>query len=96
MPHLIKERQAVHDKKVQEVARRLRKARYFVRADLPSHPRPSKIGGIRPDIYAHKKGKKVIYEVETRESLKKDINQRKKLAKAAAKKDIAFRVIIAK
>lgn len=96
MAHRIKERQAIHDKKVQEMARRLRRARYFVRADLPSHPRPPRIGGIRPDIYAHKKGKRVIYEVETRESFKKDSDQRKKLAKAAAKKDIAFRILIAK
>lgn len=96
MAHLIKERQAIHDEKVQEVARHLKRARYFVRADLPGHRRPPRIGGIRPDIYAHKKGRKTIYEIEMVESFKKDTKQRKKLAEAAAKKSMVFRVLIAK
>lgn len=95
MAHLIKERQIRHDQKVQEVARRLRRARYFVRADLPGHPRPPKIGGIRPDIYAHKKGRKVIYEIETPGSLLTDEPQRRRLAKAAQKQEIEFRTLVA-
>lgn len=82
-----------HDQKVREVALRLRNQDYFVRADLPGHPRPPEFGGIRPDIYAHKKNKKVIYEIETKQSLKADQLQRQKLEKAAAKIGAEFRVL---
>lgn len=96
MAHQIKERQKTHDRKVQEVARRLRRQRYFVRADLPGHPRPPRFAGIRPDIYAHKKGKKLVYEIETSETLSKDRPQQQKLAKAAGKIGAEFRLLVAK
>ncbi len=96
MAHEIKKRQEIHDQKVQEVARLLRRQGYFVRADLPGHPRPPKFAGIRPDIYAHKKGKKLIYEIETPESLRTDTPQQKKLAKAAAKTGAEFRILVAR
>lgn len=93
MSHLIKQRQEQHDQKVREVARRLRRQGYFVRADLPGHPRPPRFRGIRPDIYAHKKGKKIIYEIETPTSLKTDKPQRQRLAKAALKSGSDFRTL---
>jgi len=93
MPHRIKKRQLSHDEKVREVALRLRRQGYFVRADLPGHPRPPRVGGIRPDIYAHKKGKKLIYEIETKESMETDQPQREKLEKASKKIGAEFRVL---
>ena len=96
MAHRIKQRQKIHDKKVQEVARRLRRAGYFVRADLPGHPRPPRFGGAIPDIYAHKKGKKLIYEIETPKSLKTDIEMRQALARAADRAGAEFRILVAR
>lgn len=95
MAHRIKQRQKIHDQKVQEVARRLRRSRYFVRADLPGHPRPPKLAGIRPDIYAHKKGKKVVYEIETKQTLQLDRPQQKKLKQASKKLGAEFRILLA-
>ena len=95
MPHLVKLRQQIHDQKVREVAKYLRKAGYFVRADLPGHKRPPKLAGIRPDIYAHKKGNKLVYEIETKGSFKIDRPQRKKLESASKKIGADFKVLIA-
>lgn len=95
MPHKIKKRQATHDEKVREVALTLRKAGYFVRADLPGHKRPPAFSGITPDIYAHKKGEKLIYEIETRETLVTDRPQQEKLEKGARKIGAEFRVLTA-
>lgn len=94
MPHRIKTSQERHDEKVRAVALRLRRAGYFVRADLPGHPRPPSFGGHVPDIYAHKKGKKVLYEIETARSLRADAEQRRALARAAATRGAELRVLV--
>lgn len=95
MPHRIKKRQLLHDQKVRQVARELRQAGYFVRADLPGHRRPPVVGGIRPDIYAHRQDGKLVYEIETPESLATDAKQRQQLAKGAEKIGAQFKVVVA-
>lgn len=89
--------QAKHDRKVLERARALREQGLNVRADLPGFKQPHSIEGRRPDIEASKYGKvRVIEEIETPRSLKKDRPQQRVFEKYAEKKDIKFNIRIAK
>ncbi len=89
--------QTKHDRKVLERARALREQGFNVRADIPSFKKPDSIHGRRPDIEARKYGEpKVIEEIETPRSLKKDRPQQRVFEKYAEKKGIKFNIRIAK
>jgi hypothetical protein len=89
--------QTKHDRKVLERARALREQGFNVRADIPGFKKPDSIHGRRPDIEARKHGEpKVIEEIETPRSLKKDRPQQRVFEKYADKKDIKFKVRLAK
>lgn len=51
-----------HDQKVREIAGRLKRAGYEVKADLPGYAKPPKMRGHVPDIYATKARKTVSRE----------------------------------
>jgi hypothetical protein len=62
-----------HDRAIKKYAQHLDKNRYSVKADTTEldtqFPMPEIIHGKRPDILASKKGKKLVIEVETPNSL---------------------------
>ena len=60
--------QSKHDKAVQKRAEQLQRQGFDVDADLKGWKQPKTIGGVRPDIDARKGTKRVIVEVETKES----------------------------
>jgi len=89
--------QSKHDKAVRKRAEQLKRQGFDVRADLKNWERPSTIRGVRPDIDARKGGKRVIVEVETKESTGDARAQRQARAfNAAAKrsKDARFEKIV--
>ena len=60
--------QSKHNKAVQKRAEQLQRQGFKVKADLKNWDQPGTIGGVRPDIDARKGTKRVIVEVETKES----------------------------
>ena len=66
-----------HDREVKRIADRLSNSGYRVNAAVPGHPRPSTIGGRRPDVVATKGGAKRIIEVETEDTYDRDRGQRR-------------------
>ena len=96
MAHRTKQGQKVHDQKVAEVSRRLDRADYKVRADLPGHQKPPKMRGHVPDIYATKGNKTLVREVETSKTITADKAQHKALQRAADQRGADFRVLKAK
>lgn len=86
-----------HDKKVRETALRKRREGWHVRADIPGFRTPRTYGGCRADIEATKGSKKRIYEIETPQSMRSDVKQRRCLARAAAKqKNTKFITLLAR
>ena len=87
-----------HDSEVLRQAEKLKEAGYDVSADLPSWRKPPTIGGKIPDIYAKKGKEEKVREVETADSLNKDMEQRKKFRKWAdrGKNRTAHTVVAAK
>jgi len=71
-----KRQQNKHDNEVSRLAKYYQQQDFQVNADIEGFNQPTTINGRRPDIIAKKKGKTVIVEVETIDSLKKDQNQR--------------------
>ena len=69
--------QSAHDKKVQQIARKLTNQNWRVKADISGYDKPSPIGKDkrRPDIEATKQGHRRLIEVETPDSLTKDKKQ---------------------
>ena len=61
--------QSKHDKTVRKRAEQLQRQGFDVRADLKNWDQPATISGVRPDIDARKSGKRVIVEVETKETV---------------------------
>lgn len=57
--------QSAHDKGVKTQARKLDRAGWNVRADVPGYPNPPTVAGRIPDVYATKPGGTRIVEVET-------------------------------
>jgi Holliday junction resolvase len=96
MAHRTKKGQEVHDQKVAEVANRLERAGYTVRADLPGHSQPPVLGGHRPDVVAQKREKILIREIETHGTIKQDKAQHEALEQAADRLGGNFRVLVAK
>lgn len=93
MARRTKEGQKVHDQKVAGTASRLTRAGYTVRADLPGRAKPPTLGGYIPDIYATKRGKTLIREVETSGTIGADKAQHEAFRRAAARKGAGFRVL---
>jgi len=87
--------QAKHDKKVQSELEKLKDQGFRVRADLPNRAKPPKVGGVIPDIYARKKSKLIVEEIETKSSLNSAGDQLSKLKKGTKKLGGAFKVKIA-
>jgi peroxiredoxin len=96
MGHRTKDRQEVHDKKVAETARGLKKRGYNVQADLPGHKKPTRIGSHIPDVIAKKGDKVIVREVETPSTVSQDKAQHKAFENWAKKQGAEFRVLIAK
>jgi len=88
--------QAKHDKKVQQRLDYYKKKNFRVWADLPNRARPPKVGGVIPDIYARKKKKLFIEEIETPTTKDSDKKQQQKLREGAKKMDGKFSIKIAR
>ena len=79
--------QSRHDKAVKKRAEQLERQGYTVQADLKGWKQPGTIRGVRPDIDARKGDKRVIAEVETKESVGDARAERQERTfKAAAKR----------
>ena len=94
---LMKNKRKTHDRKVREIARKLQKQGWKVKADLPGYPKPSPIGKKKhiPDIEATKGGKRQIIEVETPQSLRTDKEQITTFKQHAShREDTEFKLII--
>ena len=78
--------QSKHDAKVKEVASRLKRQGWKVKADVKGYKRPDPIGmyGHIPDIQAEKAGARKIIEVETRDSMQRDKKQHEAFRRSAA------------
>jgi hypothetical protein len=62
--------QADHDRRVKSLAENLIRQGFSVQADLKGYDQPSTFNGLRPDVIGRKPGgERVIYEVETRDSV---------------------------
>ena len=74
-----------HDNEVRDIANRMKKQRYEVKADISGYSKPDTIGGYRPDVVAKKGAQRKIYEVETQESVDqaRDKNQQSSFRNAA-------------
>ncbi len=77
-----------HDAKVKQIAQKLSKEGWNVRADIDGYEQPDPIGKKNqiPDIQAIKKGAEKIIEVETEESMKSDKEQHATFRRSASHK----------
>ena len=75
-----------HNAKVKQIAERLRRKSWDVKADIGGFEQPAPIGknGKIPDIVAKKRGAKKIIEVETPETVGKDKEQHETFRRSAA------------
>ena len=75
-----------HDKKVEQIAKRLESEGYTVQADISGYETPDGIGknNYIPDIVATKTSSTKIIEVETQRSLKTDKDQQEAFRRSAA------------
>ena len=91
-------KQTKHNTKVNQIAKRLQRQGYKVKADLPGYPQPTSIGKGKkvPDIEAKKGAKRKIVEVETPETIKRDKEQHTTFRKSAAqKRNTSFEIEVA-
>jgi len=79
-----KRQQSKHDARVRRVAGGYKSQRWKVKANIKGCPAPRNIYGRQPDVIATKGKKMRIVEVETRDSLKKDMAQRKAFKRYAS------------
>lgn len=77
--------QKKHDTGVLKAVRYYEDQGFKVKADLPDHKKPKKIGGYIPDVIATKGPNEVVVEVETKASMEKDTKQREAFDKYADK-----------
>ncbi len=70
-----RENQAVHDRCVESIARRLSLDGWMVEAHISGWPKPAYIGEYIPDIRARKNDSARIIEVETEETLYSDADK---------------------
>jgi hypothetical protein len=75
-----------HDSKVKSIAKSLEKKGWNVKADIAGYKKPDPIGKEKfiPDVQATKKGGTRLYEVETKDSMEKDKEQRETFRRSAA------------
>lgn len=88
--------QAKHDTKVKSELEKLIGEGFRVWADLPGRARPPKVSGIIPDIYARKRKRLVVEEIETVSTKESDKPQQRKLKKGTEKLGGEFKIKIAK
>jgi len=69
-------KQSEHDARVRQIAGGYKSQGWKVKADIKGSSAPRTIYGRQPDVIATKGKKMRIIEVETRDSLKKDVSQR--------------------
>ena len=88
--------QSKHDTKVKEIANKLKRQRWKVKADIPEYDHPDPIGKYKhvPDIQAEKAGAKKLIEVETKDTIQKDKKQHEAFRKSAAqRKKTSFEIV---
>lgn len=75
-----------HDKKVEQIAKRLERKGYTVQADISGYETPDSVGknNYIPDIVAKKTSSTKIIEVETQSSLNTDKDQQEAFRRSAA------------
>ncbi len=78
--------QKQHDSEVLKWVRQKTREGYRIQADLPGCEKPSVINGEIPDALARKGDKEKMLEVETSETLMRDIKQRRNFRKWADRK----------
>ena len=88
--------QAKHDQRVQQRLDYYKEKGFRVWADLPKRAKPPKVGGVIPDIYARKKKKLFVEEIETPSTKDTDQPQQQKLRKGTKKIGGKFSIKIAK
>jgi hypothetical protein len=94
-PKRTAKQQQRHDRKVIEIALRLKFQGWSVQADIPGFERPGPIGRGKyvPDVRATKAGAVRIIEVETPETVESDAKQHEAFRRSAAQKPrTTFRV----
>jgi len=67
--------QRKHDLGVLKSAKGYKSQGYKVKADLPGYKKPKSISGFVPDILAQKGKKEKIVEIETKDTVEKDVKQ---------------------
>ena len=90
--------QSKHNNKVLEEAKKLKRERYDVCADIEGFKKPPRQGNFIPDIVATKGNEEIIIEVETVDSANspRDIAQQGAFQRAARRPGVKFKRIIAK
>jgi hypothetical protein len=89
-----KRSQSKHNSQVRRDVNKLEGQGYKVKADIPGYEQPGAIGGYRPDYTGTKGRKRIIGEVETRDSVDsaRDQKQQKAFEQAAKRsKNTTFR-----
>ena len=83
-----KSRHSAHDKRVEQIAGKLNRENWRVKADIPGYEKPRPIGKDkrRPDIEATKHGHRRIVEVETPDTVNKDRKQQQSFRRHAGQK----------
>lgn len=90
-------RQNTHNQKVREVAVKLTRQGWNVRADIPGYGKPRPIGNERrvPDIETTKRGHRRIVEVETPDTIDRDKKQLEIFRRHAGQKpNTTFDVVV--
>ena len=88
----------MHDKKVEQVVKQLKRKGWNVEADLKGFNNPDSIGqnNFIPDIVAKKSGATKIIEVETEKTVEKDKDQQEAFRRSAGqKKRTTFEIVMA-
>lgn len=81
-------KQRSHDQVVRQIAERLARQKWNVKADLPGYSKPNPIGKDKrvPDVEATKHGHRRIVEVETPDTVNKDRKQQQSFRRHAGQK----------
>jgi arginine/ornithine N-succinyltransferase beta subunit len=89
------ERQQLHDKCIENVAKNLNNEGFTVEADIENWNRPPAINGYIPDIRAVRDGLIRIYEVETVQTLDEDVEQQRTFQKYSDEEEVFFFLYLA-
>lgn len=92
-----RENQAIHDRCVERLSKRLSLDGWMVEAHVPGWAKPAYIGEFIPDIRARKNGSTRIIEVETEDTLHSDADQQDVFRRYAGKNPgVVFLLYLAK